>query len=150
MKCDDCGAELQVGQWPWCPHEDAHDDLRWDITVDVESLSPVSEQEKQAQWMQALNLISNPAVAPLLAMSEELLKRTLDLNGIKNGKDQAAVMEALQKKAQLEMQMAQQQAQMKGMAPMAGQPPPGGPPGPGGAVPQPPQLIPGPPEGMVQ
>lgn len=21
--CDRCGVELQVGQWPWCPHEDA-------------------------------------------------------------------------------------------------------------------------------
>ena len=21
--CDKCGAELMVGQWPWCPHEDA-------------------------------------------------------------------------------------------------------------------------------
>lgn len=129
---------------------EASEELRWDVSVDVESLSPVSEQEKQGQWMQTLQLISNPMVAPLLAMSQPLLKRTLDLSGIKNGKDQAAVMEALQKKAQLEMQMAQQQAEMKGMAPMAGQPPPGGPPGPGGAVPQPPQLIPGPPEGMVQ
>ena len=129
---------------------EASEELRWDVSVDVESLSPVSEQEKQGQWLQTLQLISNPMVAPLLAMSQPLLKRTLDLSGIKNGKDQAAVMEALQKKAQLEMQMAQQQAEMKGMAPMAGQPPPGGPPGPGGAVPQPPQLIPGPPEGMVQ
>lgn len=23
MKCDVCEVELQVGQWPWCPHEDA-------------------------------------------------------------------------------------------------------------------------------
>ena len=24
MNCERCGAELQVGQWPWCPHGDAH------------------------------------------------------------------------------------------------------------------------------
>lgn len=127
--------------------QDAHDDLRWDVTVDVESLSPVSEQEKQAQWMQALSLISNPAVAPLLAMSPELLKRTLDLNGIKNAKDQAAISGALEKKAQLEMQMMQAQQQgPPGVTSMPGAP---GPTGPGPAAPQPPQMIPGPPEGMV-
>lgn len=127
--------------------EEATEGLRWDVTVDVESMSPVSEQEKQAQWMQALNLISNPAVAPLLALSPELLKRTLDLNGIKNGKDQAAIGQALQAKAQMEMQMAQMQAAPPGVAPMPGAP---GPSGPGPAVPRPPQLIPGPTEGMMQ
>lgn len=128
--------------------QEANDDMRWDISVDVESLSPVSEQEKQAQWMQALNLISNPAVAPLLAMSEPLLKRTLDLNGIKNAKDQGAIRQALMQKAQFEMQMAQQQAGggPPGVAPMPGAPQ--GPGGPGQAMPQPPQMIPGPPEGM--
>jgi hypothetical protein len=129
--------------------QDAHDDLRWDVSVDVESLSPVSEQEKQAQFMQALNLISNPAVAPLLAMSEPLLKRVLDLNGIKNAKDQGAIREALMQKAQMEMQMAQMQAQgPPGVAPMPGAPT--GPGGPGPAAPQPPQMIPGPPEGLMQ
>ena len=124
---------------------DAHEDLKWDVTIDVESLSPVSEQEKQAQWMQALNLISNPAVAPLLAMSEELLKRTLDLNGIKSAKDQAAIREALMAKAQMEAQMAGQQAQ-PGVTSLPG---PGGPPGPGPTAPQPPQMIPGPTEGAM-
>jgi hypothetical protein len=125
--------------------QDAHDDLKWDVSIDIESLSPVSEQEKQGQWMQALNLISNPAVAPLLAMSEPLLKRTLDLNGIRSAKDQAAIREALMAKAQMEAQMAGQQAP-PGVAPMPGQP---GPSGPGMAAPQPPQLIPGPGEGAM-
>lgn len=128
--------------------QDAHDDLRWDISVDIESLSPVAEQEKQAQWMQMLNLISNPAVAPLLAMSPELLKRTMDLGGIKNAKDQAAIQGALAQKAQMETAaMQMQQGGAPGVAPMPGAP---GPSGPGPAVPQPPQMIPGPPEGMMQ
>jgi len=122
--------------------QDAHDDLRWDVSVDVESLSPVSEQEKQAQWMQCLNLISNPAVAPLLAMSPELLKRTLDLNGIKNQKDQAAIGNALAQKAQMEMaaMQAQEGGGPPGVAPMPGAPTDPG--GPGPAVPRPPQMIP--------
>jgi hypothetical protein len=24
MTCDKCGAELTIGAWPWCPHQDAH------------------------------------------------------------------------------------------------------------------------------
>ena len=23
MTCDKCGAELRIGEWPWCPHGDA-------------------------------------------------------------------------------------------------------------------------------
>lgn len=126
--------------------QDAHDDLRWDVSVDVESLSPVSEQEKQAQWMQTLALISNPAVAPLLAMSEPLLKRTLDLNGIKNGKDQGAIREALAMQAQQQAELARMNSTPPpGVPSMPGAP---GPAGPGPAAPQPPQMIPGPPEGM--
>ena len=129
--------------------EQANESVRWDVSVDVESLSPVSEQEKQAQWNQILAMISSPAVAPLLAMSPELLKRTMDLNGIKSGKDQAAIQNALAMKAQMEMQMAQMQAQgPPGVPSMAGAPAPPG--GPGQAVPRPPQMIPGPGEGMVQ
>jgi hypothetical protein len=128
--------------------QDAHDDLRWDVTVDVESLSPVSEQEKQAQWMQVLAVISNPAVAPLLAMSPELLKRTLDLNGIKNGKDQQAIGSALASQAQMQAALAQAKMGPPGISSMPGAP--AGPGGPGPAAPQPPQMIPGPSEGMVQ
>jgi hypothetical protein len=129
--------------------QDAHDDLRWDITVDVESLSPISEQEKQAQFMQMLNLISNPAVAPLLAMSQPLLKRIMDLSGIKNAKDQGAIQEALMQKAQMEMQMMQAQGGgPPGVAPMPGAP--SGPGGPGQPAPRAPQMIPGPNEGVMQ
>jgi hypothetical protein len=81
-------------------------------------------------------------------MSEPLLKRTLDLNGIKNAKDQAAIREALAAKAQMEMQMMQaQRGGPPGVAPMPGAPQ--GPGGPGQAVPRPPQMIPGPPEGAM-
>lgn len=128
--------------------QDADDDLRWDVSVDIESLSPVSEQEKQAQWMQTLNLISNPAVAPLLALSPELLKRTLDLNGIKSAKDQAAIGQALAAQAQMQAAMAAAKTSGPGVAPMPGAP--AGPGGPGMTAPAPPQMIPGPPEGMMQ
>jgi hypothetical protein len=23
MKCEQCGADVRIGAWPWCPHEDA-------------------------------------------------------------------------------------------------------------------------------
>jgi hypothetical protein len=136
--------QITVGQL-----QKASDALRWNVTIDIESMSPVSEQEKQAQWNQTLAIITNPAIAPLLALSQPMLKRTLDLNGIKNGKDQVAIGQALQQLSQMQMAMAQ--AKMggpPGIAPMAGQA--AGPGGPGPTVPQPPQMIPGPPEGMMQ
>jgi hypothetical protein len=127
--------------------EDANAALRWDVSVEVDSLSPVSEEQKGQQWLQMLSMISNPTIAPLLALSPDLLKRTLDLSGIKNGKDQAAIGQALAQQAQMQMQMAQMQAQPPAGAPMPGG---GGPAAPPGAPPGPPQMIPGPPEGMVQ
>jgi hypothetical protein len=100
--------------------------------------------------MQMLTIITNPTIAPLLAMSPEMLKRTLDLGGIKNGKDQAAIGQALGIQAQMQVAMAAQQAGAPpGVAPMPGQG--GGAPSPSpSGSPGPPQMIPSPPEGMVQ
>lgn len=25
MRCDECGRELKIGEWPWCPHGEARD-----------------------------------------------------------------------------------------------------------------------------
>jgi hypothetical protein len=87
--------------------QEASSTMRWDVSVDVESLSPASEEEKKNTWNTALQMLGNAPIARLLAQSPELLKRTLDLNGMHSAKDQAMVGEALMKVAQIEMQMAQ-------------------------------------------
>ncbi len=86
--------------------------IRWVVQVDVESLSPVAEEQQLGRWMQALSLLLNPGMARLMALAPPILKRTLDLNGIKSGRDQDAIGQALTAMAQLEMQM--QQAQING------------------------------------
>ena len=53
MKCDDCGAELQVGQWPWCPHEDAHNfgeaplEPYWDEHLDSNPIHVTTRHERR-------------------------------------------------------------------------------------------------------
>ncbi len=103
---------------------DADSLLRWDVTIDVESMSPVSEAQQGQRWMQALNMMGNPAIARVLALSPEMLKRTLDLLGVRSARDQAMIGGALQKLMEIQMQMAQAQAQEKGVSPMPGEPRP--------------------------
>lgn len=108
----------------------ASDSLRWDVSVDVESMGPVPEQQRRLEWMSILTLLRDGGMARLLALSPELLKKTLDLHGIRSAQEQAWIAQALSTQAQIEMSLLM-----------------GGTPSPGLAgLPQPqgPQPIPGP------
>ena len=125
--------------------------IRWDVSVDVDSLSPVSEEEKLQKWMQGLSFITNPMSAQLFAAAPPILERTLDLMGMKSAKDKELITQGLQAFSQM-MQQQQQQAgsspQGPGVSPQQGAqnpgtpgpppggPQPGGPPGPGSSQPQ--------------
>jgi hypothetical protein len=112
--------------------------LNWGVSIDMESLSPVSEEEKFQKWMQALTLLGNPGMSRLFALSPELLKHTLDLMGIKSARDQEMIIQSMQKLMQMEMQMAAQgQGQGPGVTPQPGSQNPGTPRPPGGGGPQP-------------
>jgi len=106
--------------------ETAFGDGRWDITVDVESMSPVTEAQHAEKLMQALNMLANPGVGRLLSMSPPLLKNMLNMMGIRNSVDQQSIMQALQMRDQMEQQMAMaqqgggSQPAEPGVAPMAG------------------------------
>lgn len=107
----------------------ADGDLRWDVTVDMDTLSPMSEKEKAAAWNQALSMISNPSIARILAMSPEILVQTLKLNGIKDAKQQEAIGKALSQLAAMEMAQTMAAAAggqgpaPKGVSPMGATPP---------------------------
>jgi hypothetical protein len=121
----------------------------WDVTVDIESLSPVSESQHASRIMQALQLISSPGPGELLAISPELLKTMLNLMGIRSAEDQAAISNALMMQQQMRQMMMMMQLMggggsmpgQKGVAPMAGGPQSSGPsaqqaePGPSGPPP---------------
>lgn len=114
--------------------------IRWDVMVDVENLSPVSEEEKLQKWMQGLGFITNPMSAQLFAAAPPILERTLDLMGMKSSKDKELIASGLQAFAQ----MMQQQTAQAGASPQG----PGQSPQPGGNQPGTPQ--PGPPPGGPQ
>ena len=132
---------------------DAAAGIRWDVTVDVENLSPVAKEEKLQKWMQGLSYITNPMSAQLFAAAPEMLEETLDLMGMASGKRRALIHKGLQAFSQ---QMQAQQAKAgaspggPGVSPQSGGtqpgtpapgpppggPQPGGPQGPGGSTPQ--------------
>ena len=132
--------------------------VEWDVIIDLEALSPVSEEEKFQKWMQGLSLFGNPPMARLFAVSPELLKHTLTLLGIKSGRDVALIQDAMMKVVQLEAQLAAAgQNAAPGVSPQGGSgapgmpkastpggPQPGNAPGPGASTPKPLQFPPPP------
>lgn len=87
---------------------EASSGIRWDVIVDVETLSPVSEEERLQKWMQGLSYITNPMSAQLFAVAPELLSHTLELMGMKGSKSKELIQMGLQKFVQMQQQMAQQ------------------------------------------
>lgn len=102
--------------------------LSWTLTIDIESLSPVTEQEQLQDWMQGLTVLSNPGMARLFSVSPELLKRTLTLLKVRSSRDQQLILDAMQKVVQMEMMLAaQSQNASTGVSPQGGGGTPGTP-----------------------
>jgi hypothetical protein len=87
-------------------------DMDYDVSVDIESLSPSTEQQQQQAWNNFLaQVMSNPMLLQLMALSPTILRRTAHLNGIKSAKDLMALEQAIpQLVASLAAAAAQQQA----------------------------------------
>lgn len=120
--------------------QQADDGMQWDLTVDIESLSPVTEEQHGNRLIQALNMIASPGVGQILAMSPPLLKTLLNLMGIRNSNDQKNIFGALQMKTEQEQMMAMQGGPgPMGVAPSAGEASPGPPQPTGGPQPGGPQ-----------
>lgn len=79
-------------------------DLDVDVKIDVASLSPVAEQEARERWNIVLTLLSNPPLLALLMAPNPkapddpspLLRKTLELNGIKSDPEVREVWRVLQ------------------------------------------------------
>jgi hypothetical protein len=128
---------------------DASKGIQWDVVIDIENLSPVSEEEKSQKFMAGLQLMGNPPIARLLSVSPELLEFTLKGMGIRSGRQLGLITTAVQTVVQMEQQLAMAgQNAAPGVSPQAGgpkpgapttpNPQPGGPAGPGSSVPKPP------------
>lgn len=93
-----------------------------DVNIDLASMSPVTEESQRVSWNQVLAILTNPAVAQIMAMSPIILRRTLTLYGIRAENDIQEVQRVLQQ-MMMQAQMAQEQAAMeekKGAAKKAG------------------------------
>ena len=128
---------------------DASKGILWDVVIDIENLSPVSEEERNQKFMQGLTLMANQGIAQLLSVSPELLDYTLKSMGIRSGKQIALIEESIGKVIQMQQQLAAQGQNVgTGVSaqPGAAKPPvakPTAPTGPGASRPSPP---PGPPK----
>jgi hypothetical protein len=58
------------------------DGFDFDVDVEVESLSPLTEDAERVAWIQLLSMLNNPTTVYLLANSEFFLKTTLRHHGI--------------------------------------------------------------------
>jgi hypothetical protein len=83
--------------------------LNADVSVDVSSLSPVTEQQQMMAWNQVLMLLTNPGLLMVLMQSEPLLKKTLAYYGIKNPKEIREIQKVGQQVLMMQMMAAQAQ-----------------------------------------
>lgn len=88
-----------------------------DISVELASMSPVTEDIQRNAWNAVLQLLTNPQIVMMFAASEAILRKTLSLYGIKNENE----IKEVQRVCQLAVQQAQQaqaaEAAAKGMPP---------------------------------
>jgi hypothetical protein len=101
---------------------DAMIGIKWNVEVEAETLSPVSEAEMGLKMMQVVKYITEPGMAMLLSKAPALLKRMLSLGGIRGGSDVDAIKEALGAVVQMNMEMLQRgAASPPGHTPMPGE-----------------------------
>lgn len=113
--------------------------LRWDVSVDVETLSPLTEDSMRAQITTMVTTLAQPPIANLLHNSPPLLKTFLDRNGIRSSKDQDSIRMALGMVATMQQGSPSQAAGGGGGGGMPIAPNPAGGPGMGPVQ----QLVPG-------
>ncbi len=111
-------------QWKRITSSDI-EDLQYDVSIDVTSLSPVSEEGERVAWTQVLALLTNPALLAVLMASEVLLKKTLSYYNIKSQREIAEIKKAGTAMLMMLQAMAAQKAGGEGAGGPQGAPSPG-------------------------
>jgi hypothetical protein len=86
---------------------DAFDSLEWDVTVDVEALSPATEDLRRNQWLNFIGVMGTPGALPVLA-SETLLKKTAAFFGIRSAREITEIRQSVLQAMAVQMQMQMQ------------------------------------------
>ncbi len=84
-------------------------DLNYEVTVNVETLSPISDQEEQRRWQNIVGLLG-PAAVPVMAQSRLITEK---VTGFKSDRDITEAQKAFQTVVQMQQQMAEKQMQAK-------------------------------------
>lgn len=79
--------------WKKITTEDLGDSMNYDVSVDVDSLSPSTDAGERQSWTQVLMVLANPQILPVLLASDLILRKTLSYYGIKNEKEIEALKE---------------------------------------------------------
>lgn len=87
-----------------------------DVSIDIESLSPVNEQGERADWIQALAIVANPQTGPMILANDILLRKTLGYFHVRNEKDIHALKQFGVQALQMMMAAAQQKSNPGGGA----------------------------------
>lgn len=93
-------------------------ELETDVSIEMDSLSPVSDIAEKNSWIQLLGILTNPQYFPVLTSSDLILRKSLAYFGIRNEKEIQAL-KALGTQL-MRMQMASAMQGMGGGAPQQG------------------------------
>ncbi|HYE85946.1 MAG TPA: hypothetical protein VEA16_06305 [Vicinamibacterales bacterium] len=91
-------------------------DVDMDVTVDLASLSPVSQDAERVSWNQVLALLTNPTLLMLLTQSETLMRKTLGLYGISSEHEVREISRVAQFMVMMQQMAMASQAQLPGGA----------------------------------
>lgn len=117
---------LRVAEiWKEITSEDLGD-LNLDITVDTNDLSPVSKEQERNNFFQGLATMTNPQFAPILAVSDVLMRKALSFFDISSETDVQEIKRAVAINMMIQMQAM---AAKNGMPGLAQNPGPGPTPG---------------------
>lgn len=85
----------------------------FDIHVSIDSLSDQGMTKERQDWITFLGTVFGEDAQTALAMSPELLKKTMELYGIRNGKEIQAIGDVMAQISAMKMQMAGMEAGSK-------------------------------------
>lgn len=98
----------------------------FDVHVSIDSLNDQGTMKERQDWMTFLGTVFGPQAPTILAMSPPLLKKTMNLYGIKNGKDIQNIQAAVEQIAKMQAIAAGQAAGEKAGKATPGTGPAGG------------------------
>jgi hypothetical protein len=87
----------------------------FDVTVDIESMSPMNEDQRRQNWNQVLSVFANPTLMQVMMSSETIMRKTMGYYGVKSDRELQEIRVAIGMVLQQLAAAAQAQAEAKGV-----------------------------------